>query len=142
MLIMMIMQIRLALYFFGVLSEDEETQRHGFVFIYTVMTEGIGDAVEDFQIPENRREYEKLNNCMPVRTSALHFCLDQHESSPSAANNILFLTLRAFVVLMLKHNTRVRARVHQGALIQMTMRIATSLDCKQIFQNIEETETP
>jgi hypothetical protein len=109
-------QIRSILYFFAVISEDDETQRHGMIYIFTARADNIGISVEDFRLPETRSAYEKLSLCMPVRTSALHVCLEEQEGSPLAVENALYRTLRAFVILMLRNNTRVRTRVHQGEL--------------------------
>jgi hypothetical protein len=103
---------------FGAVSEDEETQRHGMVYIYTSSAETVGTSVEEFKRPEIRKEYERLSNAIPIRSSALHVCLEEPDpndgTSMASKHPALFNTMRALVILLLQHTTRVRTRVHQG----------------------------
>ena len=84
------------------------------VYIYTSSAETIAQSVEEFKRPQTRREYERMNNSMPIRTSALHVCLESSDTSMAAKNPAMFNTMRALVILLLRHTTRVRTRVHQG----------------------------
>ena len=94
------------------------------VYIYTSSAETVGTSVEEFKRPEIRREYEKLHISLPIRTSAMHVCLEEPEDNSMVAKHpALFNTMRALVILLLRHTTRVRTRVHQGKEVDDGMRM-------------------
>lgn len=116
--ILLFLQLRTGLYFFSAISEDVESQKLGIVMMlnHKLSAETVGKSIEELTRPEIRPEYTKFSTSVPVRYSAVHFCLDvpDDSSSMTAMHLALFSTMRALLISLLRHTARVRTRVHQG----------------------------
>lgn len=93
--------MRLALYVYGLASDDEESRHHGLVLIIAPTSEQ--QTISD---PEEHFEVAKIARAMPFRLAAIHICLP-HEGP-------MFQLLRATVVLLFARDQRIRVKVHTG----------------------------
>jgi hypothetical protein len=84
----------------GVVSEDEDTQRSGFVNIHFI-------NMHDFRTmdPEFGRAMSLLAQCAPVRCSATHLCFPKGDVTAASA---------AAIMMVLGADHRIRTRIHQG----------------------------
>jgi len=91
---------RIALYNTWIISEDEDTQRYGFVDIHFVW--------RDFRHldPAFGEAMAQLAKCAPVRCSAVHLCVPENDPVLAAG--------AAAIMAVLGGDHRVRTRVHEG----------------------------
>jgi len=94
-------KIKLALYIYGLASDDEETEKSGLVLIIAPTSEQ--QSVSD---PEEHLEVAKFAQSMPVRFAAIHICLP--DEGP------VFHLVRATLVLLFASDQRIRVKFHTG----------------------------
>jgi hypothetical protein len=101
-------QIKMLLYVFQVVSDDVESQKLGFVYILSADVKFLGKELEQLYDPVSRAENVFLNNCLPVRACAFHFCLP---NDGSLAHQLIW----AIIMVQLGSAKRVRTRFHNPA---------------------------
>jgi hypothetical protein len=97
--------MKVLLYFFQVLSDDVETQKQGFVFIVSADVKTMRDELEDLSNPDCRSCYIFLQDSLPVRSCAFHFCLP---NDGSLAQKVIW----ALFMVQIGSAKRVRSRFH------------------------------
>ncbi|KAL3902963.1 MAG: hypothetical protein SGILL_010629 [Bacillariaceae sp.] len=105
-------QIKLALYVYGLASNDEETKKSGLVLVISPTTDQ--QTVSD---PEEHLEVAKFAQALPLRFAAIHFCLPN--DGPA------FHLLRATMVLIFATDQRIRVKFHTGLKLECRYKLLT-----------------
>jgi hypothetical protein len=92
-------RMRTLLYFFSSVAEDVETQMHGVVVIFSILSMPRNQMMD----PAWHRSQTQLNLAFPFRFSAMHLCLPEGPE---------FDMIRALYYFSVNQNERVRTRVH------------------------------
>jgi hypothetical protein len=103
-------QLKFLIYFWGVASEDVETQQRGLISLYWP---------EDHHLFPDKREVqeaERVFAALPIRVAALHQCIP---------NTAVFQLTKAVIMLSLGVETTTRMKFHTNDDIQTTYQLMT-----------------
>lgn len=100
-------QTRVLFYSLCVFAEDLETQQKGAVL---VLVPGEKESINTLNFSEKLGATHSIGNCMPLRVSAYHVCLNS-----SSIFEALFMRMALMIV---PKNIRSRCRVHKGSPLE------------------------
>jgi hypothetical protein len=102
-------QMKFFIYFWGVASEDVETQQRGLISLFWP---------EEHNFPDKREalEAERVFAAVPIRITALHQC---------TPNTAVFQLTKAVIILSLDVETRTRMKFHTDDDVETTYQLMT-----------------